>query len=197
MAIMAIGLLHGLDPSHGWPVALLYAVKHANPLKHGFLASAILSLFHLISSFTVVIAYLLLSTVILFASPWMNYIAAGLLFLLAVKIWFAGNEAHPSTDRSRLSLYSLRGITVLAFTLGFAHEEEFALLALAMGGIDPYTLMMAYALAVAVGLVGITLLGVKVFDRLEERLKKHHHLLPRISALLLVALGLSFITGLR
>jgi hypothetical protein len=58
----------------------------------------------------------------------------------------------------------LKSITSFAFILGFAHEEEFVILAVAAGGgVDPVMLMIAYAVSVAVALIGITLVSLKVY----------------------------------
>lgn len=54
-------------------------------------------------------------------------------------------------------LLTLWGIASIAFVLGFSHEEEFALLALAVGGVDPLVLMLTYASSVMIGLMGVTL----------------------------------------
>jgi len=48
---------------------------------------------------------------------------------------------------------NLWGLATFAFILGFAHEEEFALLALAASGINAWALMISYGLAVLLGLI--------------------------------------------
>jgi len=65
---------------------------------------------------------------------------------------------------SRRTILSLSGIATFAFLLGFAHEEEFALLTLAVGGIDPLMLMLLYAASVTFALIGVTLLCVKAYE---------------------------------
>ena len=76
-AVAIIGLLHGLEPGHGWPVAVLYATRTSKPVVRGLAASGILSFFHLISSFAVVVAYVLLRSFLAFSIPYINFIAGG------------------------------------------------------------------------------------------------------------------------
>jgi hypothetical protein len=71
---------------------------------------------------------------------------------------------HCHTKRAVLSL---RKIASCAFFLGFAHEEEFALLALAVGGVSPLLLMSAYGLSVTASLIAITVLGM--FERVKVK----------------------------
>jgi len=58
-------------------------------------------------------------------------------------------------------------------------------------------LMLVYAGAVALGLIGVTLVAVRVFGRLEERLRKYQHLIPKISGLILLVMAASFLLGVR
>jgi ABC-type nickel/cobalt efflux system permease component RcnA len=226
IAVSLIGLLHGVEPSHGWLVALLYALRTSKPIVKGFIASCIISFFHLISSLSVVIAYLLLSSLLPFSIPYVNYIAAIALLILAVRSWFEKPKGleeqhghihedfdegehihehrHPKIGKhthkhrhSKKVLLTLKGITIFALILGFAHEEEFALLALAVGGVNPLIMMLAYAFAVTLGIIGITLISVKIFYKIQYKFKKYEQLLPKISALILIALSFSFFLGLR
>lgn len=223
LAVAAVGLLHGLEPGHGWPVAMLYAARHPKPLLRAFAGSTMISLFHLISSLAVVAAYVVLKTFIDFSASYISYIAGAALFVLGVRFLleesgeeqhdhihenFAGwhthehqhpdgtIHSHPHYHGKRVSL-TLTGLAVFAFMLGFAHEEEFALLALAVAGVDPLRLMLAYALAVAAGLIGITLAAVKIYKGMEQVLKKHGHVLPKLSGVILILTAMSFFLGLR
>jgi nickel/cobalt exporter len=65
---------------------------------------------------------------------------------------------------------SLTAIAVFGLMLGFAHEEEFVILSLAVGGVNPILLMLAYASSVAAALIGITVLSVKLFRRIQHRI---------------------------
>ena len=52
---------------------------------------------------------------------------------------------------------SLSALAISALVLGFAHEE-FVILSLAAGLVNPLLLMIIYALSVSVALIGITTL---------------------------------------
>jgi hypothetical protein len=90
----------------------------------------------------------------------------------------------------------LWGIAWFAFVLGFAHEEEFEIIALCAGSEYCLELMGAYALTVVVGIVGLTLLLIGGYHRYEERVKRYTPYLPVFSAAVLVLMGLGFISGL-
>ncbi len=87
LGVVAIGLLHGLEPGHGWPIALLYSARTSKPTFYAFISSGIISLFHFVSSITVVIVYVVASSLINFTSPILRYIAFAALVLLAVKLF--------------------------------------------------------------------------------------------------------------
>ncbi len=91
------------------------------------------------------------------------------------------------------------GLTALAgfaLVLGFAHEEEFVILTLAVGGVSPIPLMLVYATAVATSLIGITVLTVKVYAHIQHRIVRYGRYLPKISAIILAVLALGFALGL-
>jgi nickel/cobalt transporter (NicO) family protein len=90
---------------------------------------------------------------------------------------------------------SLAAIAGFAIVLGFAHEEEFVILSLAVGGINTVLLMIAYALAVTASLIGVTVLGVKVYTGIEHRVLPYVKYLPKISALILAAMAIAFALG--
>ena len=91
---------------------------------------------------------------------------------------------------------SLTAIAVFGLMLGFAHEEEFVILSLAVGGVNPILLMVAYASSVAASLIGITVLSVKLFGRIQHRILPYLKYLPKISALVLAVMALLFALGL-
>lgn len=226
IAVMTIGLLHGLGPGHGWPVAFLYSARTRRPLFYGFVSSFIISLFHFISSIAVVAAYILLSYFVNVSTPLMKYGAAVVLIILAYRFFREdvkdefekqhghihetlkkiehehehehpgqGRHAHWHKHAKRVAL-SLWGIATFAFVLGFAHEEEFALLALAVGGINPLMLMISYAISVTVALMGITLMSVKAYKSLQPKIKRYEKYIPKITALTLLIMAVAFILGL-
>jgi ABC-type nickel/cobalt efflux system permease component RcnA len=226
LAVALVGLLHGLEPGHGWPIATLYAARFSNSFFRGFLSSWIISIAHLISSIVIVIPFVLLKTYANLTLPYVNYIAGGALILMSLKLFlekpqgeledqhdhlhdsFEGRHEHehihPDGTRhthrhkhSKRVFLTLSSIAVFALILGFAHEEEFVLLSLAVAGIDPLLLMTSYALAVMASLIGITLTAVRVYKGLEARFKRYEHFIPKISGLILLATGFAFILGLR
>jgi len=226
-AVALIGILHGLEPGHGWPIAMLYAGTRPQPLTRAFVSSLIISLAHLVSSIAVVAAYMMLSAFLEFSVPYINIIAGAALAILATKLFIEkpkgaleenhghlhddfdggkhihehshhdiGIHTHKHKHAKKLFL-SLTGIAVFAFILGFAHEEEFTLLAFAVAGIDPLTLMLTYATAVMMALIGITLMAVKVYSKMEEKVKKYEGLIPKISGMILLITAVSFFLNLR
>ena len=82
------------------------------------------------------------------------------------------------------------------FVLGFAHEEEFEIIALCAGSPYCLELMTAYALTVIVGIVGLTLLLIAGYQQYEDRVERYTPYLPLVSATVLVAMGLGFVAGL-
>jgi nickel/cobalt transporter (NicO) family protein len=92
---------------------------------------------------------------------------------------------------------SLKTIAALAFILGFAHEEELVILAVAAGsGGNPLTIMIAYASSVAVAMIGITILSIKVYERFQHRIIHYGKYIPKITAVLIAVMALGFAIGL-
>jgi hypothetical protein len=177
----------------------------------------------LISSLAAVGAYVLLSALLGFALPYVNYLAGGALLALAMRFFLARPKedqhghahenfegehehehrhpdgtwhAHKHTHRRQVYL-TLSSIALFAFFLGFAHEEEFVLLALAVGGVDPVLLMLTYASAVTAGLMGITVVAVRAYARLAPRLQKYERWFPQATGAIVAVTGLTFLLGLR
>jgi ABC-type nickel/cobalt efflux system permease component RcnA len=223
IGVIAIGLLHGLEPGHGWPIALLYSVRTGRPTFYAFVSSGIISFFHFISSIAVVLVYFLASSFVNFTSPILKYIAFVALIVLAIKLFLEkvddqlenqhghfhdnaqnlehehehehpsmGSHTHLHCHPKRLVL-SLRKIASCAFFLGFAHEEEFALLALAVGGVSPLLLMSAYGLSVTASLVAITVLGIKMYERVRVRIYRYEKYIPKVSGVILLLLAIFII----
>jgi putative Mn2+ efflux pump MntP len=99
---------------------------------------------------------------------------------------------HLHPKRQNLNLWKLASC---AFVLGFAHEEEFALLALAVGGVNPVLLMVSYGLAVAVSLIGVTILGVKMYERVKDRIGRYEKYIPKISGVILIVMAAAMVLG--
>ncbi|MFB6266837.1 MAG: hypothetical protein ABEI31_04190, partial [Halodesulfurarchaeum sp.] len=62
LGAIGLGLVHGAEPGHGWPIAATYALDRENKWFHGFLASSLLGIGHLISSLAVVGVFFLAKT---------------------------------------------------------------------------------------------------------------------------------------
>jgi len=219
ISVVIVGLLHGFEPGHGWPVAVLYSMRKRNPIPNALLSSLVIGIGHLASSIAVVAAYVLLQRWLNFEAPWLKYVAAALLLGLAFKMFrekvddlerqhghsHEGNpqieheheHEHPGQDlhthkhkhQAAVAL-SLLGLASFAFILGFAHEEEIALLALVAGGLNAWILMLAYGLAVLVGLVAVTIIGVKIYKQFQPKLARYEKHIPKITAGLLVLMAI-------
>jgi ABC-type nickel/cobalt efflux system permease component RcnA len=218
IGVVMLGLLHGFEPGHGWPAAVLYSVKKRNAIASATLSSSIIGIGHLASSIAVVVAYVLLQKWLNFEAPWIKYLAAALLLVLAFKLFrekvddlerqhghnHSGNpeiehqhehehprqglHTHKHKHKATVAL-SLLGLASFAFILGFAHEEEIALLALVAGGLNAWILMVAYGVSVLLGLVVATIVGVKVYKQFQPRLARYEKYIPKISAVLLVVMA--------
>lgn len=204
---VSIGMLHGLEPGHGWPIAAVFALRQRNRWWYGIWAALILAVAHLTSSFAVVGAYALANHFLNFhQAHWMNFVAGGLLILMGAHQWRSGGHHHdhhhhdhgdedggavPRSDR--LASGTLLGLAGFAFALGFAHEEEFAIIALAAGRASPWLVMAVYASAVSLSLVLLTCLAIATLNRFEQRLGRYQHYLPRVSAVILAVMGLAYI----
>ncbi len=222
VAVVVIGLLHGIEPAHGWPVALFYAASKKRPGLQALLSSGVMAGAHFTSSVAAVVAYLVLSLFIPLSIPILKYVASVFLIILAIRFWWSGsekaqhghahdvlqklehthehnhnrNEVHIHGHTHQAKIMTLTGLAGFAFALGFAHEEEFALLALAVGGVDPVLLIVSYALAVTVSLVGITLVSVRAYGRFKERMRVVERFAPKITAIILLTLAAAFLLGL-
>ena len=106
-----------------------------------------------------------------------------------------GSHSHMHLHEKKV-MASLTAIAVFGLVLGFAHEEEFVILSLAVGGINPVSLMLAYAFSVAASLIGITVISVKVYTRIQYRIIPYLKYLPKISALVLAGMAVGFGVGL-
>ena|SRR5215204_4686890 len=98
-SIILFGLSHGLNPSHGWPIATLYSMRSKRPIVSGFTSSSILASAHFVSSITVVLAYILVSNLIEIPQIYLRYGAAIGLGILAIIFWKEKSEDYiePST----------------------------------------------------------------------------------------------------
>jgi nickel/cobalt transporter (NicO) family protein len=226
LGIIAFGLLHGINPSHGWTVAVLYSIRSKRPLLSSLTSSSILAGAHFLSSIVVVAAFLFVTMFIQIPQTYLNYAVAAALGILAYLFWKEktedlietqhGHQHHDFTEQlehehehwhsstgshthihlhQKRSLPTLAAIAGFALVLGFAHEEEFVILTLAVGGINPLLLMIAYATAVAAGLIGVTVIAVKIYSYIQHKVIQYTKYLPKISALILGAMSVGFAIG--
>jgi nickel/cobalt transporter (NicO) family protein len=229
LGVIAFGLLHGINPSHGWTVAVLYSIRSKKPLLSSLTSSSILAGAHFLSSIVVVAAFIFVTMFIQIPQTYLNYAVAAALGILAYLFWREKTEDLVETQHGHLhhefteqlehehthwhsdtgsnhhihlhhhekrSLPTLAAIAGFALVLGFAHEEEFVILTLAVGGIDPLLLMFAYAAAVAAGLIGVTVLAVKIYSYIQPRVIQYAKYIPKISSLVLAAMAVGFAAGL-
>ena len=224
--ITIFGLLHGINPSHGWTIAVLYSLQSKRPLLSGILSSGILAMAHFLSSIVVVLAFLLFSTYIYIPQNYLNYAAAIALAILAYMFWKEKPEDLVKNQHGHLHQFSdgvkhdhihwhtdegyhrhlhthqirilpsLSAVTGSALVLGFAHEEEFVILSLTAAGVNPLLLVVVYALSVSVALIGVTILSVKVITTIQDRMIHYIKYLPKVSAIILSIMAIAFGSGL-
>jgi nickel/cobalt transporter (NicO) family protein len=226
IGVIIFGLLHGANPSHGWTVAAVYSIRSSRSLVGAIVSSGVIAGAHFLSSIIVVIAYISLTLYVQLPQLYLNYAAGIALGILAYIFWRdkgedlietqhghlhaqpeklehdhthwhkeVGHHAHLHLHQKRV-MPTLSGLVAFALVLGFAHEEEFVILALAAGGAEPLLLMASYAVSVAISLVGMTLLVIKVYAYVERRVIAYTRYLPRISALILAGMAFGFVFGL-
>lgn len=93
-SVIAIGLVHGVEPGHGWPVAASYALGRRHKWGAGLLAGLVIGVGHLVSSVAMVALFLWAKGALgLHEVGWMNYVAGALLILLGVREYRHG-RAH-------------------------------------------------------------------------------------------------------
>ncbi|MBX0288034.1 hypothetical protein [Haloarcula salinisoli] len=119
----------------------------------------------------------------------------GLLTRLKAVIPFVGGHSHEHDDLDSATDRGLFGIAWFAFVLGFAHEEEFEIIALCAGSNHCLELMSVYAITVIVGIVGLTMLLIAGYQNYEEKVDRFTPYLPAFSAVVLSVMGIGFILG--
>ena len=119
----------------------------------------------------------------------------GLVARVTSALPFGGGHGHGHRSMEDAAERGLWGIAGFAFLLGFAHEEEFEIIAICTGSSYCLELMLIYAVTVVVGIVGLTLAlvaGYHAFEARVERLSEHF---PTISGVVLIGMGLGFLFG--
>ncbi|MBZ6493664.1 hypothetical protein [Natrinema longum] len=105
-------------------------------------------------------------------------------------------HSHSRDDLEAAADRGLLDIAWVAFVLGFAHEEEFEIIALCAGSTHCLELMSAYAITVVLGIVSLTMLLIAGYHHSEERVEKYTPYLPLVSAVVLVGMGGGFVLGI-
>jgi hypothetical protein len=108
---------------------------------------------------------------------------------------FVGGHSHGAAGREEAAERGLVGIAWFAFLLGFAHEEEFEIIALCAGSNYCLELMGAYAVTVVAGIVGLTMALVAGYQHYEETVERYTPYLPAFSAAVLLVMGVGFVLG--
>ena len=222
VGVILFGLLHGLEPGHGWPFAFLYSIKQEKPMKSALLSSVIIAISHFISSIAVVVVYFLISANFTVPSDVLRYITTGLLIVLAIIFWFEktddiigdqhehlhenkefikhehehkhldGNEHIHEHSHAKSVRNSLAGLASFALLIGFVHAEEFMLIDLFLEGYNPWFLTISYATAVTISLMGITLICTKFYQQFLPKFTSIQDKIPKISAIILLIMALGF-----
>lgn len=98
--VVALGIVHGAEPGHGWPIAATYALETSRKWFYGLVASLVIGVGHLISSLAVVGVFFLAKSRLGIAEfPWLNEIAGVLLVLLGLYEYRHGHgHAHSHSD---------------------------------------------------------------------------------------------------
>lgn len=222
---VVLGAIHGIEPGHGWPIAASYALERTNKWLYGFVASLIIGIGHLVSSIAMVGVFFYAKTyfnlaelndpitilgTIQIGGP-LGLVAGVLLIGLGLREYSHDHaHAHEETDSTQEGAHDdhdhtqthdgttdsgLVGLAWVAFVLGFAHEEEFEIIALCTGSTHCLELMSIYAITVIMGIVSLTLLLIAGYEHFEERVERYTPYLPVISAAVLIVMGVGFIMG--
>ena len=124
----------------------------------------------------------------------------GLWTCIKAVLPFVGDDSHshgyPHGEHDDAANRGLLGIAWFAFVLGFAHEEEFEIIALCAGSDYCLQLMSAYAVTVIFAIMALTLLLVAGYEHYEEKVEQYTPYLPVFSAVVLIIMGAGFVTGL-
>jgi len=116
--------------------------------------------------------------------------------LAVVALFLFARSYFELTQLGDLDREGVTGIVWPAFVLGFSHEAEFEIIGLCMGSPLCLALMLAYAVAVLVALVGLTMVLLVGYERYEDRMEGLSVYFPTIFAAILALLGVGFMLGL-
>ncbi len=117
----------------------------------------------------------------------------GVLARIRSALPWGGGHQHLTEEHAERGLAAL-GITALL--LGFAHEEPIQILAICVGTDACLELMLVYSIAVIIAIIVPTLLLIAGYEHHRERIERYTPYLPTLTAVVLIAMGIAFITGL-
>jgi uncharacterized membrane protein YfcA len=192
-SVILLGVLHGLSPEHGWPIAVTYALRHRKKIVIGALSGFVLGCGHLLSSIVVVLLFLWIGKVLNPPEEVLKGIGGVFLIALGIREFFHthSHKEEPSKEES-LSSNSFLSLLSLAVVLGFVHEEEFQILSICAGEISHcFWMIVLYASTVVVSLTGITVVVVGIFQVSSFRIKER--VLHYITSGILLFVGISFL----
>lgn len=94
-AVTGLGILHGVLPDHGWPIAAAYALEQSDRWLYGIAAGLILGIGHLFSSIALVGVFFWLDSFADIAeSGWLTTIAGVVLITLGLYEYFGSGHSH-------------------------------------------------------------------------------------------------------
>lgn len=104
LGVIVFGLLHGVNPSHGWTVAVLYSISKKRKMLNSILSSGIIAGAHFLSSIVVVLAFIFVTSFVRIPIPqsFLNYGVAIALGILAYIFWKEKSEDLTKTQHSHL-----------------------------------------------------------------------------------------------
>ncbi len=191
-AAVVMGLVHGSDPGHGWPLSVVYATRTRGGVKRAVAYTSILAVGHFISTLAVVFVIWFLGSS---AGVYLEYLKLGagvLLLLLAAKAFLGlrghmhGHDHHNGHELADGGLWEA---FKYALILGFAHEEEVALSAIVLLGAHPLLLSLAYGLSVYASMVAWTLASLYLLSNRPELQERLHGVFHVATPLFLAIIG--------
>lgn len=103
LGVFIFGLLHGVNPSHGWIVAVLYSIRKKKQIISSIISSGIIAGAHFLSSIAVILAFIFVTSFVKIPIPhsFLNYGVAIALGVLAYIFW------RSSRHRTRFCCYQI------------------------------------------------------------------------------------------
>ena len=187
-SVALMGLFHGSDPTHGWPLSALYALKGGGSALRALFYTLIIASGHFVSTIAVIVAAWILGETISAHLAYMQMAAGSLLLLLGLNglreafTSSRGHERHAPTSPSVLGLFKY------SLLLGFAHEEEAALAAIVLLGANPVVLSLLY-LACVYASMSLWTLASLYFTRKAAVGERFYARLHYLTSLILIFVG--------